>query len=385
MWEKIAKTLKEHKAIGIFGCTQLGRELYELLKSFDENAEIFFIDNSEKMQKSGYCGEKVTEPGQLKNKQMFGMIILAGYAAFREMKAQLIELGIPEADIFIPESILLREAERKTRLAEEKVRRRMPKKTLSFVVDLAEHCNLNCQNCDHFSPLAEECFTELTEFDRDLHRLRQLFGDRISHIDLEGGEPLLNKDIIQFIEAAHKHFPATLLQIFTNGILLPEMSEAFWETCRKHRVVLEVTKYPIKLDYDRIGKMAEEKGVELKYYSGGDTLKTSLHKPLDLTGGQDAYENFTNCPIANGDCVMLKKGKLYTCTLIPNIETFNRYFEKNLEVTKRDYIDIYEDVTAEEILEFLCTPMPACRYCQVSKWTDGHPWRVSRKSMKEWT
>lgn len=297
------------------------------------------------------------------------------------MKEQLLKINVKEELVLIPEKILLNESLK----TEQKLQRRMPKKTLSFVVDLAEHCNLNCQNCDHFSPLAKEYFTDINQFDRDLCRLRELFGDNISHIDLEGGEPLLNKDIVKFIEVTHKYFPSTVIQIFTNGILLPKKSEDFWQICREHKIVLEVTKYPIKLDYENIERMAKEKGVLLKYYSGGDVQKTSWHKPLDLEGRQDKYESFTNCYLANGDCIMLKKGKLYTCTLIPNIETFNNYFGKKLEVTDRDYINIYDDVTADDIFEFLCTPMPACRYCKVNEWTSGHEWHVSKYKIEEWT
>ena len=35
-----------------------------------------------------------------------------------------------------------------------------PRKREEFLleVNLADHCNLNCQCCDHFSPLAKECF-----------------------------------------------------------------------------------------------------------------------------------------------------------------------------------------------------------------------------------
>ena len=33
----------------------------------------------------------------------------------------------------------------------------------SFNVDVVAHCNLNCKYCDHFAPLAEEEFVDLTQ------------------------------------------------------------------------------------------------------------------------------------------------------------------------------------------------------------------------------
>lgn len=51
MWKKIASAVRCHKPVGIFGCTQLGKEIYEIIKSFSDEADIFFIDNSEEKQK----------------------------------------------------------------------------------------------------------------------------------------------------------------------------------------------------------------------------------------------------------------------------------------------------------------------------------------------
>ena len=48
-------------------------------------------------------------------------------------------------------------------------------------------------------------------------------------------------------------------------------------------------------------------------------------------GQCDPRRSFYKCFLAN-ECIMLKDGKLYTCTLIPNIEHFNKHFKKKLEV-----------------------------------------------------
>ena len=47
-------------------------------------------------------------------------------------------------------------------------------------ISLAEHCNLNCYGCDHFAPLAKPEFADLEESRRDLTRLAELFGHRIT-------------------------------------------------------------------------------------------------------------------------------------------------------------------------------------------------------------
>ena len=43
-------------------------------------------------------------------------------------------------------------------------------------VNLADHCNLSCQCCDHFSPLATETFYDFEQYKKDIQRLAKLSG-----------------------------------------------------------------------------------------------------------------------------------------------------------------------------------------------------------------
>ena len=45
------------------------------------------------------------------------------------------------------------------------------KKQIRFIVDIVDHCNLNCKGCGHFSPLASKSFLDLETFENDLRRL----------------------------------------------------------------------------------------------------------------------------------------------------------------------------------------------------------------------
>jgi hypothetical protein len=46
----------------------------------------------------------------------------------------------------------------------------------SIEFHLAEHCNLNCAGCDHFSPLAAEEYASLETVKKDMARLAELTG-----------------------------------------------------------------------------------------------------------------------------------------------------------------------------------------------------------------
>jgi len=261
-----------------------------------------------------------------------------------------------------------------------------PQKNLDyFCVHIVEHCNLNCQFCDHFAPLAVKEFADIKVFEKDFSKLSELLDAKVQQIGLMGGEPLLHPKLNDFLYVARRHFPKAKLSLVTNGILLLKKKEDFWNVCSDNKITITHTKYPIKLDFDKIIEVAKQYGVRYEYY--GDTgfgLKTSCHAPLDLEGKQNAYINFKKCSQAN-DCCFLSKGRLFTCTVAPNIHHFNKFFKKNLPLSSADYIDIYEARNKDEIMHFLSRPIPFCRYCYIERRTFGYEWQKSRKDIKEWT
>lgn len=258
-----------------------------------------------------------------------------------------------------------------------------PIKRLKFVVHLADHCNLNCQCCDHFSPIAQEKLTDLETFKRDIKRLSELCKGECDLIDFEGGEPLLHPDAIQFAIYARKNFPKGSLRFYTNGLLLPKQPESFWKACREYGIEIEVTKYPIPFDYETVSKKAQELGVRLFYCNNAETQKTSYLIPLDIYGSQSPVKSYCKCFHANS-CIMLKNGRLYPCTVAPNIEHFNKYFHKDLVLSEADSIDIYKAKSFEEIAKFLAKPIPFCRYCNVSGREFGLKWGQSKRKITEW-
>lgn len=380
---KIFRTVKEYGKIFIFGAGESGIEMYMLLKKCFPESTIVFLDNDRLKQNEGIVISdshvNVVSPHSLKEIKGQFVVLITSTKYANELISQLKSIGVSYDNM-----ILTDECHKKFyEYMRNYIARRTPKKKFSFVVDLAEHCNLNCQMCDHFSPLAEPFFTDIEEFERDIKRMSEIFDDEITHIDLEGGEPLLNPYPHEYVKIVRKYFKETNIQIFTNGLLLSNMKEEFWNVCKEEGVILEVTQYPIKFNYDKMRDLSESKGVEYRVYNG-EGVKESWYKPLDLDGEQDKYNSFVSCYMANGECAMLKKGKLYPCTVVANVSTFNRYFGKNLCVGENDYIDIYDNVDKEKIFDFMCNPIPACRYCKVKERTGGHTWKVSRKVIEEW-
>ncbi|MBQ7561463.1 MAG: radical SAM protein [Synergistaceae bacterium] len=271
-------------------------------------------------------------------------------------------------DVILPIKIFLHIPEKK------------PHKLINFEVHLADHCNLNCVGCNHFSPLAEPSCVSIETFKRDFERMGELFSHKCGRIHLLGGEPLLNPDVIELMKIARENFPEGEINIYTNGILLPQQDEKFWRACHDNNINIIMTHYPIKIDVDKINSLADKFNVVF-HCSMAD--KTMFKNPLDLSGSGNAIKNFAKCAKGNG-CIFLDDGKLYTCTLISNLKFFNKAFNQNIPVTEADYINIYDDITSDEIFKRLATHVPVCSYCNMDDFEGDIEWHVSKREMSEW-
>ena len=254
-----------------------------------------------------------------------------------------------------------------------------------FEIHIVEHCNLNCQCCDNYSPLAEESFVKEEDFEKEMKQLSSLFPN-MRFIRLLGGEPLLHPNICFFIETSRKYFPFSEILITTNAILLGKMDKTFWEACHNNNVGIEYTFYPINLNYSLYEDLAKEYGVVFVPFANEKNSKLTYMNPVSFEKKYDKYETYFKC--YRKYCVTLKDGKIYHCTCVPNICHFNKYFNKNLEVTESDYIDIYTH-TAEEIDDFLNNPIPFCSYCDYNNSTSNTgkflEWKQTKYDIKEWT
>lgn len=88
-------------------------------------------------------------------------------------------------------------------------------------------CQLSCRDCNHFIPISSPTFVSVKNFEKDLTEF-----SRIAHTDayaLIGGEPLIHRDLISLLEIAQKSGISEIIEVWTNGLLIRRMPEAFWE------------------------------------------------------------------------------------------------------------------------------------------------------------
>jgi hypothetical protein len=254
----------------------------------------------------------------------------------------------------------------------------------SIDIYVAEHCNLGCYSCNHFSQLAEPEFADLQTTERDLKRLSELSGANILSIMLVGGEPLLNPDLHEFMRISRQYFPKSRIQIVTNGLLLLAQEDIFWESVKKYNIVMTPTKYP-GIDWEKIKKRADQFNYKFDYFDlTGNSEKVSRKFCFDLSGSQNERKSFNRCCMAFCT-IALHNGRMATCPFVFTLRHFNRYFKQNIPVDSSNSIDIYSAKNMQEIIDFLRKPIPICRFCKSMGTEIVGAWRKTEKVIEEWT
>jgi molybdenum cofactor biosynthesis enzyme MoaA len=261
----------------------------------------------------------------------------------------------------------------------------VPLTSLVMGVYAVQHCNLNCKCCTAFSPIAEESFLNVESYKNDMAKLAELTGNRLSSFYITGGEPLLHPQIMDIFSIARRHFPETDIGFMTNGLLLLKMAEIFWENLWQNNIAINLSRYPLYLDVDKIREKAKKYNIKFDYVGGSDVPVKSMWKyPLDIEGKQPLKRSYNICTQINR-CVTMKDGIIYPCNTIAGIEHFNKYFKKNLEVSSQDILELRNVKDIHEVYEFLYTPKPFCKYCNRQGVEFGIKYGNSKRDISEWT
>lgn len=230
---------------------------------------------------------------------------------------------------------------------------------------------MNCKACEHYSGLVKEPhFPKLDEFTRDFERLHE-FIDDIGVIRILGGEPLLNRQVNEYIKLSRRLYPQTVINVVTNAILLPKMPEDFFKTLRQCNAGIHISFYPpLESKMPAIKQFLEAKRV--RFYIS--PLNRTFTMKQTLKAHDRPMEIFLQCFQAN--CHNLYEGKIAACFLPFTTKYFNAYYGKNLP--EDGALDLYDTgLTTEKLKAHLLTPFERCRYCtspvEVEWKTISHP------------
>lgn len=265
----------------------------------------------------------------------------------------------------------------------------LPRKTIEHLdYHLTEHCNLNCVGCSTFAPIADKKFAELSSFEQDIKKLYDLIGDSVQQIHLLGGEPLLHPQAAEFAHICRSVFKNTRIDLTTNGLLIYDMPDSFWEILKDNDIAIKYTQYPVKFDYPKMVEYVKAKGVYVFSAGGENGIRYFRRIPLNTKGTFNMYNSFIQCPYA--DCAQLRDGKLFHCPASGFSDLLNKRVHQEAEdagifrLSKYDYLDLYQAHSGTEIFEFLSNAIPFCQYCDMDHINERVKWEVSKRNIREW-
>ena len=233
----------------------------------------------------------------------------------------------------------------------------------SLEMHVVDHCNLNCAGCVHFSP----CFPKKNPvFDvrmKDLEEMRKLFPD-ITILSLLGGEPLLSPDLCRYMEKARALFPHAEIQLITNGLLLPQMNEAFFACAREARITIVISEYkPTSRILSKItDRLISEK---IEYTVRGLENKSVFNRSLSVRK-DSIHEKYC---LSDG-CTAVSEGKIARCPTLLYIHQFNTFFNEDLPSDGIYRISDFHD--GKELKKCMEERVPLCDYCV----KDEMPWHT---------
>lgn len=241
--------------------------------------------------------------------------------------------------------------------------------------NLADGCNLNCKGCLHFSnlysldeiPDCKELIQTITEISKhaDIFQFRVL-----------GGEPLLNKNLEEFLVQLRNVLPETDLAVISNGIMIPSISRSLYKTMCKSYIGFNLTLYPPTLSRkEKIYSVLNEEGVA---YGSHEVKTDRFEKFIRLSPGSErAYEK---CEPRG---ILVVKGKnLYRCPLEAFIDKFYERFD--IELKAPDGIDVFDGAIdwKNVVNDLYEKPRPLCTYCaEESTFFD---WSVGKPHLDDW-
>ena len=253
----------------------------------------------------------------------------------------------------------------------------------NFEIHVTDACNLNCAGCFHFAPLADgDSVYPLAEFEKDVTRLAELFHGKFGWVHVMGGEPLLNHRINEYLDIVGRNVKKGQVDLLTNGLLLPQVDDSFFAACRRNKIRIAVTKYPIKADDDKIAELVKSKGCDYVEFADRNKPGSFSSPALAPDSKMSGKKNYLKCILANA-CVTLDRGKLFYCSIPTFVRMYNDKFGHAFDY-ENDCISIYGN-DKKTILDFLRTPHDFCKYCDL-KYRGRNPvkWAISKKDKGEW-
>lgn len=234
--------------------------------------------------------------------------------------------------------------------------------------NITTKCTLRCKHCSNFIPQVkpeEHCIILMDEFKVQIDNLLRAVNE-VKNLLLIGGEPLLVKNLDEYLAYAASKKKIKRVWIVTNGTLL--MNDSLLKTAIKYKKKLTIwvsnySKNPelkTRLKHDELLKQIKDNSLDYDYVQD---LTWGYTSPLNVQKlREDSRQYFEEC---GNNCVAVFGGKIYVCPRAgvfalkgiysPELnEVIDLNIENNPKILKKKLIDFY----SRECFS-------ACNYCTI--------------------
>lgn len=259
-----------------------------------------------------------------------------------------------------------------------------------ITLNINNNCNLNCAYCTHFAPLVKETiYISMNQHYNNLIQLKNIFGTKIPYIRFSGGgECLLHPRFNDILKITRQIFDNSIITVLTNGIILQNKDEDFYNLLKLLNIDIVLTKYPINLNINQIKAMCNQYKIPLFI-----TTRDFMYLPQFNFNGKDNYVPWSNCDSSrreNGNFIgyistqLNYNGDLFLCDSVANIYLLEKYFNIKTPIKYgEDYFNIYDSsIDKNYIISLTLKPQSFCKYCPVKRKYVN--WKVSDKDIREW-
>lgn len=234
-------------------------------------------------------------------------------------------------------------------------------------------CNFKCKLCNEFAPYYHPPkVSKLEEVTRDIDRVFSLV-DRVSRMEISGGEPLLYTGLTGLLEHLYKYNDRfEFFSMVTNGSLIfsDEVLAALVDIGPKVRIIVDDYGHKLSINAQRCAEQLKEKGIRYELRDQFENVHADgwldfrdMELKHDETEAKAIFARCV-CPQKLHWVVTLHDGKLYPCHFA------RRCTELDIvPMAAPDCIDLYDPtVTDKELKEHICSlytvdMLASCRYC----------------------
>ena len=362
------------KKVIIFGASAQGSQLKKQLEKTNEYTVCYFCDNNPKKWQESLNGVKIIsiEDVRALSVEGFNGIVIIAVRNQWQVVEQIQEIDEIQLPVYgVAWKYVIRNEDLDKALYFIDIRKPYLR---YFEYHVSDHCNLKCRGCGHYSNFATPRFGDLKKYTRDLKRLKELFWG-IRTIRLMGGEPLLNKELPDFMSCTRDIFPDADIMVVTNGLLIPGIEEDILKIMNRYCIRFDISLYP---PTEKIKERIELRCIENEVDYHFSNPIHEFYDCINYNGDSDKNTAYEKCE--SKGCHFLEDGKMAVCCLPIVYKRQEKKLSWKMHIGEKDIVDLYDhNLDGYKLNEILSRPMDMCRYCsdgamRYFEWRGNYPY-----------